>query len=492
MRMGRAGGRRGLRSIRFRLTAWHALALAAALALFGAGISTVLAYDLRRDLDDRLAADAMQVYLQVEQARDLREATRYLDLFALTGAATEIRDAGGGVVYASDTLGGRELAMPAAGVDDPFFLVTMADATLRGRYATVGIDGARLRVVAMTLTQGGVAIGEIRVAESLAELDGTLALLRRALLVAGSVALLAAIGGGWALAGRALRPVDRMRAEAAAIGSGCGPGAPLAARLEEPATGDELARLAATFNALLDRLEAAFASERRFIADASHELRTPLTAIRGNVDVLLRQERVAGDAGAAERVEALGEVQHEAARMARLLEDLLTLARAEAAAGAPASARGQEQVDLGTVAAQAARTAQALDRARPLEVAVDDAAGTLLVAGDADRLEQAMLILLDNAMRHSPPGAAVRLELAQERREGVIRVIDQGEGIAPEHLTRIFDRFYRADAARDRATGGTGLGLAIALAIAREHGGTIAARSTPGAGSTFTIRLPLA
>ena len=109
--MERTGGRRAHRSIRFRLTAWHALALAAALALFGAGISTVLAYDLRRDLDDRLAADALQVYLQVEQARDLREATRYLDLFALTGAATEIRDAGGGVVYASDTLGGRELAV---------------------------------------------------------------------------------------------------------------------------------------------------------------------------------------------------------------------------------------------------------------------------------------------------------------------------------------------------------------------------------------------
>ncbi len=475
-------------TIRLRLTLWYSLSLAAALALFGVGFTTVLARDLRQDLDQRLAENATQVYLQLSEASDVGAAIRYLDLFALTGTTTEIRDADGAVVYASDSLGGRAVTVPAASPTDPFFLVTIYDTTLRGRYVTVDIDGERFRVLAVTLAQGGVAVAEIRVAEALAELDQTLRLLRRGFLASGALALVAAVVGGWLLAGRALRPVERMRAEAATLGAGCAPGSPLAARLAEPGTDDELDRLAGTFNQLLDRLEDAFAAERRFIADASHELRTPLTSMRGNVDVLLRQARAAGSAADADTVDALADVQREAARMSRLLEDLLTLARADAVAAPAPTAT----VDLRDVAALALRTAAGLDRDRPLALVAADSAPGPMVRGDADRLEQAMLILLDNAMRHSPAGAPVRLELARDGREAVVRVVDQGEGIAAEHLPRIFDRFYRVAAARDRASGGSGLGLAIAQAIVRQHGGSIAAASEVGAGSTFTITLPLA
>ena len=182
-----------------------------------------------------------------------------------------------------------------------------------------------------------MSLGQIIVGISTSQLDHTIEQLKTTILFGSFAAIIFAVMGGWFLAGRALRPVERMRQEAREIAEEGSPGILLAERIDDPGTEDELSRLAQTFNSLLERIEQAFANERRFIADASHELRTPLTAIRGNVDVLLMQARRAPDASP-EQIEALEDAQREIGRMGRLLEDLLMLARADASMHEPVGA----------------------------------------------------------------------------------------------------------------------------------------------------------
>ena len=310
------------------------------------------------------------------------------------------------------------------------------------------------------------------------------------LIVLSLAGLALAIVGGWLLAGRALRPVDRVTATAAAIAAGDGSAASLATRLTVPASRDEIARLAATFNAMLDRLEASFRAQQRFVADASHELRTPLTAIRGNVEVLARQIAALGSAPSGTPRDgdfqaALDDIQRESARMGRLLDELLFLAREDATVIANYRIGS---VRLDEVARDAGRTAAALATGQAVDVI---APAPVTVEGDADRLHQLILILLDNGLRHTAPGGRVTVAVTPLAAGSVrLTVDDDGEGIAPEHLPHLFDRFYRADGARGRDTGGTGLGLAIARAIARAHGGEIAVDSRPGDGSHFSIDLP--
>jgi signal transduction histidine kinase len=318
-------------------------------------------------------------------------------------------------------------------------------------------------------------------------LHRTLSSFRRLLVGASLVGIALATVGGWLLAGRALRPVDRITATAAAIATERATPSALAARLDVPASGDEVARLAATFNQMLDRIEQAFAAQRRFIADASHELRTPLTAIRGNIDVLLRQATLDEMPARADTLEALADVRREASRMARLLEDLLTLARADAPAADSSLAR--EPVPLDEVARDALQTARGLATGQHLTL---DAPAPVVVLADPDRLQQLVLILLENAIRHTPPDGTIAVTVERTGNDARLTVRDTGEGIAPEHLPHIFERFYRADTARDRSRGGTGLGLAIAQAMTRVYGGDIGVVSTPGQGSAFTVTLPAA
>jgi signal transduction histidine kinase len=266
-----------------------------------------------------------------------------------------------------------------------------------------------------------------------------------------------------------------------------GTAASLETRLEVPPTGDEIARLAATFNRMLDRLQDAFETERRFLADASHELRTPLTAVRGNVEVVLRQASAGGgDALTPEALDALEDARRESERMGRLLGDLLLLARSEAPGASEVGRR--EPVRLDRLADEVVRSARGLTTGQYLEAF---AAVPVVVRGDPDRLRQLLLALLDNAIRHTPAGGQVIVEVGEELPgTALLRVRDTGEGIAAEHLPHVFELFYRADGARSRATGGTGLGLAIAKAIVEGHGGSIDVASRAGEGAIFTVRLP--
>jgi signal transduction histidine kinase len=241
---------------------------------------------------------------------------------------------------------------------------------------------------------------------------------------------------------------------------------------------DEIADVADAIDAMLDRLEGAFAAQSRFVHDASHELRTPLTIARGHLEMALAPGHDPAELDAAARV-AISELD----RMARLVESLLRLART--GAGGP---RMGEIVDVGEVAERVAERSRVLGE-RTWQVAAGAGA---TVEGDADAIEQVLVNLVSNAVRHTAPGQAIRVGVAVAGDTVVIEVADAGEGIDPDLLPTLFDRFTRADAARGRDTGGAGLGLAICRAIVEAHGGRISAASAPGQGATFTVVLPRA
>jgi two-component system, OmpR family, sensor kinase len=482
-------------STRMRLTAWYAALLVVVLFALGASVDTLARNRLMADVDLRLLSTAEDIGTGIE--RNLAswpfstEPVRFEDIvptlgsFASRGQLIQITSRTGEVVRSSEYAPSKPI-VPESG--EPSGEPEIVSTELAG-------DEARAVHYPVTVTdRDGVRwyIGAVIVGERLTTMHETLASLRQVLLVASALGLALALAGGWVLAGRALRPVDRVTAAAAAIATGDGTATSLSSRLAVPPTDDELSRLSATFNAMLDRLQASFRAQERFVGDASHELRTPLTAIRGNVDVLLRQSRLSGrELGATDLAPALDDIRRESDRMRRLLDDLLLLARADADAGkdpADTTTIRHETVRLDEIAADAVRSAAALASGQVLEL---EAPRGVQVPGDPDRLHQLVMILLDNAIRHTPPGGRIRVAVASTADgQARIAVRDEGEGIAPEHLPHLFERFYRADGARGRSSGGTGLGLAIAQAICRAHGGDISVTSAPDQGATFLVTLP--
>ena len=302
------------------------------------------------------------------------------------------------------------------------------------------------------------------------------------------VTALVAAAVGYSLANRILLPLNRLVTATREIGI-----AGLARRVDEPGHPAELRELSMAFNGMLGRLERAVEALRSFTADASHELRTPLTAIRGTAQVALARERSSD-----ELRDTLGEVVDETESMLRLVEDLLTLAR-----GDQAVAPALEPLDLAPVLRDVQDVGEALAMGKPVEVRLE-IPERLPLAGAAGPLRRLFLNLVSNAVKFTDRGTvtlAARvvdeapLSPAGDEAPSVARrwievtVADTGSGIPRDALPRVFDRFYRADTARQQS-GGTGLGLAIARMIAEQHGGTIAAQSEPGRGSTFTVRLP--
>jgi signal transduction histidine kinase len=467
-------------SIRFRLTAWYTLLLAIVLLAVGFGLSTLLERRLRDGVDARLLATAQQVYDAVRVQPAYPNLALIvpppLDPFASPGQVIQVVDLDNEVMATTENLGGVSLSAAPVSPGD------RAPA-----FRTSRVDQADVRSVRLPMVLQGRTIGAIIVGESLLPLERTLNLLPQVTFIASVIGVGLAAAGGWLLAGRALRPVDAVTATAAKIAVGGGTAASLATRLTVPATHDEVARLAMTFNTMLDRLEASFAAQGRFVADASHELRTPLTAIRGNVEVLQRQTATATASGAGgdDMIAALDDLQRESARMARLLEDLLTLARTDAPVN---ESFRREPVRLDLVACDAVRTARAIAAGQHLTTITP---APVMVSGDPDRLVQLVLILVENAIRHTPPEGEITVQVDAAGGRARLTVRDTGEGIAAEHLPHIFERFYRVDSARTRTSGGTGLGLAIAQAITRAHGGQIRVESTVGVGTAFTMGLPL-
>jgi len=346
------------------------------------------------------------------------------------------------------------------------------------RYFTVSGDAGGQYRVRASIGDGDRAM--LLVATSLADVDSTLHRLLLIELVVSALVLGAIVGLGLWLVRLGLRPLEEIGETAAGIAAG-----DLSRRVERAEERTEVGRLGLALNAMLARIESSFkaqeASERklrRFVADASHELRTPLSAVRAYAELY--------DRGAAERPDDLERsmrgISRESERMSLLVDDLLLLARLDD--GRPLE---HEPVRLDEVVGEAVETAQTVDPGRPIELHTEPA----VVIGDRDRLRQIVDNLLANVRAHTPPGTAASVSVTRRNGNAEIAVSDAGPGLDEDHLEHVFERFYRADPSRARTSGGVGLGLAIVAAVAEAHGGTVAATSRPGEGTTFSIALPL-
>jgi len=458
-------------SIGSRLTLWYLAIFAAAQLLFGVAMWVALRQELYSAADHALKAQVEDLtnFLKSQKKKNMtvtklrEEASEAYDL-EHSGDFLQVYDQDGNWIYRAPSLEKNQIA-PAAAVaikspslqnaqlaNKPFRFITQR-IEVNGRFYTV---------------QTGVPVDQI---------IATLSLFRRYLVMFAPLLLLAAASGGYWLSRKALSPVDALTRTARSIS-----GNNLGERLEKLATGDELQRLSDTLNEMLARIESAFLRVAQFTADASHELRTPLSLIRTEAEIALRKSR-----GDAEYREALRHILLEAERTSSLVEELLSLARADS---------GRESLHLSLVDLPAAITEIAnewrhLIEARNLQFTQQFADCDLPVLADRSALQRLLAILLDNAVKYTPPPGTVDLGLEVRGNKAVITVRDSGIGIAGPNQTKIFERFYRVDKARSRELGGAGIGLAIADWIVQQHRGSIAVQSAVGKGSTFLIEFPL-
>lgn len=442
--------------IRARLTLAFALAMAVVLAAVGAFLYVRLGSALDEAIDESLQARLAEVSAQVERGESV----------APRGDPEER------IVQVLDAEG--NLVSGTAGLVEPLLepgslpLATEA-ATWSIHDDVAGIDG-RVRVLAATVdTASGMRV--VLVGTSLEDRDDAVQELLTLLLVAAPIALLLTSLLGYGLATLALRPVETMRLEAAAI-SATEPGR----RLPVPDSNDEISRLGETLNAMLGRLEAALERERSFVADAGHELRTPLALLKAELELALRRPRSEIELAAAVRSAA-----DETDRLTQLAEDLLLLARSDRSQLPLEREPIGVQTLLGTVAARF--DSRARREGRRIEV---DAADALEMTADRVRLEQALGNLVDNALAHGD--GVVRLSALERNGHVELHVRDEGAGFPADFLPRAFDRFTQADSARTGA--GTGLGLAIAEAVSAAHGGSAHAANRSEGGSDVWLRLP--
>jgi len=464
-------------SIRLRLTLWYTSMLGITLVLFGLLLYGTVSYSLHDEVDRTLQARARQVQSTLQSVFEAQRDPDVLlnqtlivfpslDTFSDPDIYIQLLRLDGQAYRTSPNLGSRHIPISE-------------DALMRARRGQSTLltwqDGtARLRVYTAPLIGDGVVIAVLQVGEYLGNVDNTLRRLSTLLVLAIAGTVVLAAGMGSFLARHTIAPVDQVTQAALRITRA----EDLHRRLAVSGPADEIGRLVAAFNEMLDRLEQVFRSQQRFVADVSHELRTPLTAIRGNLDLL----RMGAIDNQEDRQVALSAIESEVARLSRLVNDLLFLARSDTTLSID-----HKPVELDTLLLDVYRQAKVLSNGAMLTLGHEDQA---IVLGDADRLRQVFLNLVDNALKYTPAGGQVTLSLYRE--EGWVRVVveDTGIGIPQEAIPHLFKRFYRVDKARARTRGGTGLGLAIAKEVTEAHGGYLEVESTEGEGSRFTVWLP--
>jgi two-component system OmpR family sensor kinase len=510
-------------SLRLRLALWYGALLTVALVVFSVLILLLTLDANRQNTDNALRAEARLATINLR--RELAPTPPYwpeqltlniVDIYHDPGVIVEVQDGRGQVRYISTNgpasiIPARPEAIQAALAGQ----VSWYDAQANGEY--IRVEVVPVRAPDSSVSNGGIdtdgaptgsgpVIGVLLVTKSLSDVDSTFDLLWRLLLLGGLVILAGALAGGWLIAARVLRPLGAISSTAHAIVASTAGGYRLGAlsqRVPRPGGKDELAQVVDTLNEMLAALERASQTQRRFVADASHELRAPLTTVQGNLAFLQRHlEEVSPE----ERRTMLADAHAETLRLARLVDDLLLLARADA--NADGRGTSQEAPTPG-----AARPAQAplveLDHAllqlvRQLRRRLS-AEGSKLrlevghiepirVRGDEEMLRRVILILLDNAIKYTPASdeagkGCVTVSLEQMDGQAMLQVRDTGIGIEPKDLPHIFERFYRADPARNRQ--GTGLGLSIAQMLVEQLGGHITVESVPGQDSAFRIWLHL-
>ncbi len=458
-----------LHSIKFRFTIWYLLVLAVLLVALSVGVYFYLSRSLYRSLDDSLELRSTQLQNIPTILESINQG--------------EFQEQLGEIVILYFYSGGQLVEVSPRGITIPSIDEFISQAIAgKSSFATVQTaEGERLRLLTVPINISilgpppGIQPAALVIARSTKQIDQALAGLVRTLIIAVPLALALAAGGGIFLARRALEPVDKIAQTAQKIEE-----SDLSRRINVN-TKDELGRLAATLNAMIGRLEKAFQRQKQFTSDASHELRTPLAVIEAESTLTLQKERPSTD-----YQQSLEIISQESRQMSSLIDQLLTLARADA---------GKEQwnfteVNLGELISNLSTDVEVLCQEKGLGFQLGQPQD-LVVKGDEARLRELFTNLLDNAFRYTPAPGTVSVSFRREGQMAVVAITDTGIGIPAEDIPFIFERFYRVDKSRSRAEGGSGLGLAICRHIAEVHGGKIEVESQVGAGSTFSVWLPL-
>jgi len=450
-------------SLRLRLALFGVAVVALTLVIFGGLLYALVSRSVNSNQDDALRSRAHDAIAALNVSPDVtpRAPVAPVDLRTSGDIFVEVFDPGWTVTYSTAQLNGVP-PMPSAR------LRVGAPEVSNGFFDTNG----GFRYFAIQFARGYVVTGQsTKVPQS--NLSGIVGFL----VISGIPTLLAALAASWLVAGRALRPLKSVAIAADDIGRT----RDFARRLPAPRSRDEVAVLSASFNRMLSQLQDAFESQRRFVADASHELRTPLATILGNAGLLAHGPAIAGPV----RRAAAADIAAESERMGRLVDRMLTLARADAGLRLDLA-----PVDLRAVVADVTRQAEAVHPESKLDVSAVDAA----VAGDEDALRELLWILLDNALHYAR--STITVDLAVDSGWARLMVGDDGPGIDVADRERVFERFFKADASRARSAAapgghGAGLGLSIARWITEQHGGRIIAAGGKGGGAGIYVDLPL-
>jgi signal transduction histidine kinase len=470
-------------SIRFRFTLLYTFILALTLTLFGFALYTIQAQDTLRSLKLDLslgAAKLAEAALRSDSPPDFPKPDDFhppqpipFDVFSSEQEFQSfpereigrILDAEGNLI--SSPFGREEDALPLS--DEGLQAVQ----NQQDWYETATVSDEEMLIYSRPVIVDGEVVYIVQAARPLTERNRTLRSLATTLLIAGSVVIVVAFGIGWVLSGITLQPIHRITQTAQTIGEE----RDFTRRVDYTGPPDEVGQLANTFNSMLSRLQDAFQKvehslqmQRDFVADVSHELRTPLTTLRGNLGLLRR------DPPLEEQNDILNDMVDESDRLIRLVNDLLLLARADAG-----RSLAKEPVDISPLLEETIRQASQLDAERGISLV---AAPGLTVMGDRDGIKQVLLIALDNALKHSSGNVNVTAKQSGSRVE--IRVQDFGEGIPPEKLEHVFERFYRGE--EDPVIPGFGLGLSIAKSLVEGVGGEIEMESEVGKGSVLILR----
>ena len=460
--------------LRLRLTLWYGSTLPFVLIVFSVVLYNVTARSLRDAVDQSLEETATAAVRSLEERGflpliDEEELLSQFPELARIDKFFQIFSPSGTITIRSPNIKQHEVPLSRTALETTFNGKTIFESAKYPKEPP-------LRLVSVPIVYRGNLLYIVQVGTSMESIEDTLRRLLLVLLVTMPIALAASLASGWFLAGRALRPVDAITLAAQRIAAG-----DLSQRLTVSTSPDEIGRLASMFNDMIGRLDASFRQIRQFTSDASHELRTPLTVMKGETELVLRRPRPLGHYQS-----VLESNLEEIDRMTRIVDELLFLSRAD---------MGEVRMEnlpvrLESLVEDIHRQATLLGQDRNIAVTL----GTVMpavVQGDELRLRELLLNLVENAIKYSHPDGKVEIALLTEGASARVSVTDQGIGIAPADLPRIFHRFFRTDDARAHTKKGTGLGLAICTWIADFHKGRIDVTSEPGVGSTFTVTLPL-
>jgi heavy metal sensor kinase len=453
-------------NIRWRLTLWYGAVLTAALTVFGASVFLLMRRELQFRTSRSLRNQLIVIEDQLSRTPDRKMMLDELDrLYARHPAFDiQVKEGDGAIWMRGQRILERGLPPPSKPPEPAQDVFENFELSGIGRY----------RMVSRLTSAIGTPV-LVQVAVSLEVNDRELGGLLAILLLAGPLAVGCTIGGGYVMARQALAPVDRMAAAADQITA-----SQLDHRLHTPNPNDELGRLARTLNGMIARLERSFAEVRQFTADAAHELRTPLAILRNEAEVALRVPR-----DSEQYCDCLENMLEEIDHLSRLSEALLFLFREDAGLGD----HKREILRIDEIVCEIVDHMRVV-AAEKLQVLTVDAPVPCKVLGNAEQLRRLLFNLLDNALNFTAAQGSIQVRVEQQRKQVRVVVVDTGIGIAPEHLPRVFDRFYQVDSARSQGPRANGLGLSICRSIAEAHHGSIKIESQPGKGTRVTLTLP--